>query len=136
MISELQKKDIGTRIRELRLLQGYTQSQFSEKINVSTNFLSEIENGKKGLSYETIINICETFSISADYLLFGKKTPDKKTINLIDIANNFTLDELSAVIEYMVALKKLKENCHDMLIIENQDIPKQGLSPNSCKSSD
>ena len=120
MVSDSQKKDIGTRIRELRLLQGYTQAQFSEKINVSTNFLSEIENGKKGLSYETIINICTVFSISADYLLFGEKTQDKKTINIIDIANILTLDELTTIIEYMLALKNLKQKGNDTFIIEKQ----------------
>lgn len=48
------KFEIAERIRECRIKKGLTQSEFSEGIDISINFLSEIENGRKGLSYETL----------------------------------------------------------------------------------
>ena len=62
---------IGARIKEERKKLNLTRETFSEKISISPQFLSEIENGKKGMSIETLYKICNTFNISADYLLFG-----------------------------------------------------------------
>nr|WP_317359446.1 helix-turn-helix transcriptional regulator [uncultured Tyzzerella sp.] len=62
---------IGARIKEQRKKLNLTRETFSEKISISPQFLSEIENGKKGMSIETLYKICNTFNISADYLLFG-----------------------------------------------------------------
>ena len=67
MDSTTLKREIGNRIHEYRISKGMTQAQFSECINISVNFLSELENGKKGLSSETLYNICNEFSVSADY---------------------------------------------------------------------
>jgi len=40
------KKDLGTRIRELRLTNNMTQAQVAEKISVSPTYLSKIENNR------------------------------------------------------------------------------------------
>lgn len=50
MTEIIDKSEIGQRIRQLRLLSDYTQAEFAELIDISINFLSEIENGKKGVS--------------------------------------------------------------------------------------
>jgi len=47
MADIIKKSEIGQRIRQLRLLNNYTQAEFAELIDVSVNFLSEIENGKR-----------------------------------------------------------------------------------------
>lgn len=54
MNNTLNKIEVGERIRQLRLLNHYTQFEFAELLDISVNFLSEIENGKKGLSVETL----------------------------------------------------------------------------------
>lgn len=43
----LDKSKIGQRVRQLRILNDYTQAKFAELIDISINFLSEIENGKR-----------------------------------------------------------------------------------------
>ena len=48
----LDKSKVGQRIRQLRIQNDYTQAKFAELIDISINFLSEIENGKKGLSQD------------------------------------------------------------------------------------
>ncbi|MBQ9865399.1 MAG: helix-turn-helix transcriptional regulator [Lachnospiraceae bacterium] len=110
MFTESIQYEIGQRIKKIRLAQGATQAQFSEKVYITPNFLSEIENGKKGLSCETLYNICETQSLSSDYLLFGDTSDEKPPAEYImEIAPNLSLKELSVVITYLDALKKMKE---------------------------
>lgn len=102
------KIDIGNRIHEYRIKEGMTQAQFSERIDISVNFLSELENGKKGLFCETLCNICKGFSISADYILLGKE-PDKFNFpRLVEITNALSDNELLTLREYVNALIKMK----------------------------
>lgn len=103
------KKEIGKRVHDFRTEHHYTQAQFAEMMDVSVNFLSEIENGKKGMSQETICRLCEYFDISADYLLFGKDDVHTCPQNLVEIAAPLNTHDLDLVIEYLSSLKKIKE---------------------------
>ena len=67
MLSANIKKDIGTRIKKLRTKSGLTQMKFAEDIDISVNYLSEIENGKKCISVEKLYKLCQNPDISADY---------------------------------------------------------------------
>lgn len=67
---------IGKRLRRQREKRNMTREEFAEKANISPQFLAEIENGKKGMSVNTLYKICNNFNISADYLLFGRKSND------------------------------------------------------------
>lgn len=64
-------KQIGERCRKAREIVGYTQEQLAEQIGVSTQFLSDAERGITGMSVNTIIKLCNTLNISADFLLLG-----------------------------------------------------------------
>ncbi|MCX7842663.1 MAG: helix-turn-helix domain-containing protein, partial [Clostridia bacterium] len=63
---------IGKRLRRQREELGLIRENFAEKVGISPQFLAEIENGKKGMSADTLYKICESFNFSADYILFGK----------------------------------------------------------------
>lgn len=103
---DIEKSEIGQRIRQLRLLNDYTQAEFAELIDVSVNFLSEIENGKKGLSQDTLSRICQQLNSSSDYILFGTK---QKQSSLIEIANSLSVEELETTIRYLEALLEMKK---------------------------
>ena len=64
-------KQIGERCRKARETAGYTQEQLAEQIGVSTQFLSDAERGITGMSVNTIVKLCNTLNISADFLLLG-----------------------------------------------------------------
>lgn len=106
MSDNINKKEIGKRIHQIRIQNEYTQAEFAEAIDISVNFLSEIENGKKGLSQDTLAKICMKMNVSADYILFGKKT---RQLSLIETANTLSLSELDTTIEYLTALQKMKK---------------------------
>ncbi|MCM1180753.1 MAG: helix-turn-helix domain-containing protein [Clostridium sp.] len=109
MLNELTRQKIGSRIRECRITNSLTQAQFAESIDISINFLSEIENGKKGLSYETLYNICKNHSISADYILFGNTSSKDRYSTITKFAGNLTESELETLIKYLNALLELKK---------------------------
>ena len=75
--------EIGQRIREIRKEQNKTREELAEKAEISTKFLYEIENGKKGISAESVLKIAKALSISTDYLLSGEvKANNDKVENL------------------------------------------------------
>lgn len=63
---------IGERCRQAREAAGYTQEALAEQIDVSTQFLSDAERGVTGMSISTIIKLCHTLSVSADFILLGQ----------------------------------------------------------------
>lgn len=61
--------EIGKRIRAEREKMGLTRDECSERINLSSSFLYDLENGKSGPSTESLIALSQLFGISTDYLL-------------------------------------------------------------------
>lgn len=57
------------RIKELRMSLGINQVEFGKKLNVSKQCVSNWENDNIQPSIDMLIRICNTFSVSADYLL-------------------------------------------------------------------
>lgn len=62
------KKHIGKKIKVARLKAGYTQEQLAEKLSLSPRYISQLERGISFGTATTIINICKTLNISADFL--------------------------------------------------------------------
>ncbi len=70
------------RIRFIRNHFALTQEQFANKIHRTSGFISNVENGKSGLSDTTIALICSEFSIREDWLRDGTEPmflPEKET---------------------------------------------------------
>lgn len=63
----------GNRIRECRQLKHLTQEQAAEALSISIKHYSEIERGITGLSFDMFIKLCDLYTVSADFLLFGKQ---------------------------------------------------------------
>ena len=66
---------IGARIRAQRELLGISRENLCNYVNISPQFLSEIERGVKGASAETLYKLCEGLKISADAVLMGRESP-------------------------------------------------------------
>ena len=63
--------EIGKRLAKVRKDKGYTHEQLSNQTGLSVKMISAAENGHKAMRPENIIKICESLSISTDYLLCG-----------------------------------------------------------------
>ncbi len=84
----------GERIKELRKERNLTQVQFAKLINTTQKNISKYELELLDLNTETIILICKTFNISADYLLgledeTGAKTYINNSFNNFNNSGNF-----------------------------------------------
>ena len=60
---------MGDRIKETRRKHHWTQDQLAEKVDVSLEYISEIERGLKTPSMQVFIKLVEVLDVSADYLL-------------------------------------------------------------------
>ena len=64
---------------------GYTQQYVYEKLDISQNHYSRIENGRTGMSFEILLQLSELLNITTDYILTGKPDFSDKLIFLITI---------------------------------------------------
>lgn len=62
---------IAQRISERRKKIGYTQEQLAEKADVTPQFVSYAESGKRAMRPENLMKIAKALNVSADYLLTG-----------------------------------------------------------------
>ncbi len=63
---------VGNRFKEWRLDNHWTQSQLAGKLNLSSNYLSEVEHNKVNLGPETIKSLAINYQINLNWLLVGK----------------------------------------------------------------
>lgn len=61
---------MGERIKAARESAGYTQERFAELIDVSVQYVSDLERGIVGTSIPTLIKICTILCVTSDSLLF------------------------------------------------------------------
>ena len=66
---------LGQRIREQRKAKGWTMEQFAEKVELSPNYVGDLERGNKIPSLETFIRIVEVLDVSADVLIRDSVAP-------------------------------------------------------------
>ena len=71
--SEVQFK-IGQRIQNLRIDKKITAVDLAETLNIKSNQMSRIENGRANCTVPQLYVISQILGCSVDYLLFGKKS--------------------------------------------------------------
>lgn len=65
----MDKLTMGDRIKEIRKQRGLTQEQLAEALDISVEYVSQIERGMKIPSMQIFIKLVEVLDVSADYLL-------------------------------------------------------------------
>ncbi|MBQ7942289.1 MAG: helix-turn-helix transcriptional regulator [Muribaculaceae bacterium] len=60
---------VGQRIRRLRRRKNLSQAKLSEMVDVSTTYISHLENGMKFMSVETLIALANALGVSTDAIL-------------------------------------------------------------------
>ena len=63
------RKELGTRIAQLRLLRGETQETLGEALGVSREIIQHWEAGTRQIKADAIVKLATRFNVSADYLL-------------------------------------------------------------------
>ncbi|MCI8526120.1 MAG: helix-turn-helix domain-containing protein [Oscillospiraceae bacterium] len=94
---------IGEQVRRAREQARLTQEQLAECIEVSPQYISDLERGVVGISLPTLKRLCTNLCISSDQILFGERPvndshallekcrllPEKQFAILSDIINKF-----------------------------------------------
>jgi DNA-binding XRE family transcriptional regulator len=66
---------VGERIRERRTQLGWTQDELATRASVSKGYLSDLENNKRSVGADTLLDLSEALNLSLDYLMKGEATP-------------------------------------------------------------
>lgn len=94
--NELCLQEIGRRIIERRKKLGLTQEALAEKGDVTTQFVSYAESGKRAMRPENLMKIAAALEVSADYLLTGEII-DKDLLLLSDKLRKLTPSQLRTI---------------------------------------
>jgi len=83
-------KIIGRRIQKARLENNLTQEQLSEKLKISTNYLSKIETGREKPNLEMINRISANINISLSLLITGvvEESDTYMSADILDLLKN------------------------------------------------
>ncbi|MCL2721787.1 MAG: helix-turn-helix transcriptional regulator [Treponema sp.] len=101
-------KVLGGNIKLYRGRYNWTQAELAEKINISINFLSDIETGKKWASPITLVKFADIFNIRVYELLIPI---DMKPDNVNIFMEKYTEDIFSAISGvHKNYLSKMKKN--------------------------
>ena len=68
-MKEINFKQIGQKIREVRISKGMTQEFVANCANVNTSHISNIENNRVKISLTALVNICNALGVTVDYIL-------------------------------------------------------------------
>ena len=63
---------VGAKVRAAREQAGLTQERLAALIDVTPQYLSDLERGKVGFSVPTFKRMCEVLCLSADEVLMGR----------------------------------------------------------------
>ncbi len=89
---------IGEQIKRYREHKHLTQEQFAEQIDVSTQFVSDLERGVVGISISTLKRICTTLDISSDQIIFGETNLHRSGI-LMGKCRNLSDEDFACLLE-------------------------------------
>jgi transcriptional regulator with XRE-family HTH domain len=63
------KKQLGKKIKELRLRAGYSQEELASKAGLHRTYMSDIERGERNVSVENIKKIADALNVDPSELL-------------------------------------------------------------------
>lgn len=105
--------EMGKRIAARRQSLGLSQNVLAEKIDISTNHLSNIERGREKPSFDVLVGLCNTLRVTPDYLLMGSMHPQGVPQNLIDGLALCTAEDIAlmeTLVHHMVLRQGVKWN--------------------------
>lgn len=79
---------IGARIREARESARMTREAFAERVDISAQFLTDIERGRMGASVETIVRICDVLGVTTDTILRAPDLDEEVTARQLGVLLN------------------------------------------------
>ena len=98
-------KLMGRRIKQRRKELKISQSEFAEKLGISNNHLSAIENGHEKPSFDLFIRICEELKVTSDALTLGAmntNNPPQQIIDNLKLCSKRDMHIVHRIIEILI----------------------------------
>ena len=89
---------IGEQVRIAREQAKLTQEMLAEKIEVSPQYVSDLERGVVGIALPTLKKLCCSLGVASDQILFGTQSQDRMQ-KLSNACNILSDEQFSALIE-------------------------------------
>lgn len=88
------EKELGARVKFLRVRKGWTQDQLAEKLGYTSRaMVSKIEKGEREIKASMVPLIADVFDVSVPYLLYGQIDKEEIT-QQIEIAPTNSINTL------------------------------------------
>ena len=106
---------IGRRISEIRRAHGMTQEALAEKLDVTPKHISHTECGTSSLSLKNLMEFCNIFDCSLDYIVFGQKKDNAISklpdgiVNILYTGNDSEQARLHRYLEMYLELTKKQD---------------------------
>ena len=81
MSTELDYKELGLRIKQIRQESGLTQERLAELVGCNTSHISNIENSHTKVSLNVLLAISNVLDTSIDYLLANQYTNTSSAVD-------------------------------------------------------
>jgi len=106
---------LGQKIRELRTSHHFSQADLAELIDVSTNYIGQIERGDRKPSIETLVALCNVLNTSMDYILSDSLTTNEDQLirDITSKLQELSMDEKSFFYSTIVNFSQLKKKTTD-----------------------
>lgn len=103
---------IGERIKEIRVLKGWTQAKLAEESGVEPSNISHIERAATKLSLPTLVNIANALNVTLDEIAYGSLIKSEHiSINIInELIKDCSPEELKSIAEIIKTTKTVLRN--------------------------
>ena len=103
-------KEMGQRIKFRRKEMRMKQAELAERIDISNNHISSIENGKEKPSLDLFISLCEELHVTPDYLLLGSMHANNIPLDIVDGLRLCSQDDIELTRQFVELL--IRRNKH------------------------
>ena len=104
-----QKKEIniqiGEQVRIAREQAKLTQEALAERIEVSPQYISDLERGVVGIALPTLKRLCVSLGVSSDQILFGTRSQDRGAI-LSNVCSSLSEEQFTLMLEIVECFVK------------------------------
>lgn len=103
--------NMGSRIAEIRRSHNVTQEALAEVLDVSPKHISHTECGTSTLSLKNLVQFCNLFHCSLDYVVLGKTTDEVLSqipASIVQILYSDNKEELDRLNRYLQVYAELR----------------------------
>ncbi|MCD8364555.1 MAG: helix-turn-helix domain-containing protein [Clostridiales bacterium] len=104
-------ESMGKRIAHLRKEHHMTQEQLAESLDISVKHCSCVERGTASLSLERLLDVCDLFDVSLDYLVRGRSADNAAELPpfLLEMFQSEDDDEKKLLQDFLSLYRRLRQ---------------------------